>query len=1001
MVSLSFLSSLQGDTINAASRMSTTASAGQIQLSHRSWELLNKDWYRTEYRGEIQVKGKGMMKTYLLLEKTAQCPPPTSVEQVQRANGTLEHNAFHDFDNDGSNGGGGGDARHEQTHQSPAVHPPLGSSSCVVPSAKSLPSCSSPEADLTCGVTGAKCDALAPGSNSALAPLLRVGSNEVVEMVPAQLPGVPEFLQKVRAGVVGREDSPTVSLNSRHARETSLSTSIVAKASVEHGCEDVLRPIATSHATGSDDEILPTILSDAMVEVATPQPTTMFDQFPRMRADSSGGGGFDAIDLASPSQNTGAVLGTATVSGTSVSASVGTGGEKLIARSKLASDAPRLTPLHVETPPPTGAITQTMQYPSHHQRSHKVSHGSTITQTQTSSIQSSLNSVADSSIGGDEPSKSNSSTRSASSHEHVVITAMNHQSEVNSIRLFSFGSIAAILRPKRVWYHRLSQTFITDPMLEAEFLQLYARDQWFINRTVVNFMWIFLLPLSIYDTLNNTELSSSTIGYAWLIRLVGIGVGVWFYYYSQRPNYLARMQEISCFTVTTVGIVYICTTSLTSALLKSYGVSFSLMILCLICMFLGLRFYFALLACTILMCVWAIAAIVSEHTFPGIASVLFAGAVMYLESCWNMENDARHDFIRFKKLYHERMSTHSFLTNMLPSVVFEQLRRVDLYSSSSSSSSSLSSSLVAHERMDSDVLFSDIVGFTSVASTLRPEDVVAILNVMFASFDMLATKHGVYKVETIGDAYVACTNVVELSRDHTKRMCDFALAMQRATKSMYTPTEQQIIIRVGIHTGSVIAGVVGRKMPRYHLHGSTVTIAELMEQKGVPGMVVLSEASFTSMPSEALVEYDFKQLNAIPHGDTTIARFTIEKAKSNGRGHITPHESQPNAPPSHHNSPHMKTSNVRRLMIAKRSSGGIMAANGQSPTSAKRALHSGGVTFTPPSSFTAIHNGAIVPTTSSPAANATLASSLPPWKNQSRRATPVFMPGHDKAFVPQ
>jgi class 3 adenylate cyclase len=85
-----------------------------------------------------------------------------------------------------------------------------------------------------------------------------------------------------------------------------------------------------------------------------------------------------------------------------------------------------------------------------------------------------------------------------------------------------------------------------------------------------------------------------------------------------------------------------------------------------------------------------------------------------------------------------------------------------------------------------------------------------------------------FPVETIGDAYVACANVVEVGRpEHTKLLVDFALAMQKATKSMFTPVgingspTQQIVIRVGIHTGTVIAGVVGRKCPRYHLFGET------------------------------------------------------------------------------------------------------------------------------------------------------------------------------------
>jgi hypothetical protein len=237
-------------------------------------------------------------------------------------------------------------------------------------------------------------------------------------------------------------------------------------------------------------------------------------------------------------------------------------------------------------------------------------------------------------------------------------------------------------------------------------------------------MWIFLLPLSMYDIINNTALSSSIVGYAWLVRLGGIGTGVWFYYYSQRYTYLKHMQPVSTFVVTVIGVVFITTTAITQALVKSYGVSFVLVLLCLVCMFLGLLFHSAVVSVLIILVSWLIAASISEGGVPGILSLLIAGSVMYLETAYNGEREARHDFVRFRKLYHERLSTHSFLSNMLPPSVFEGLKRED-------------QALVAHERIDADVLFSDIVGFTATATTLKPEDVVAVLNVMFATFDIV------------------------------------------------------------------------------------------------------------------------------------------------------------------------------------------------------------------------------------------------------------------------
>ena len=102
----------------------------------------------------------------------------------------------------------------------------------------------------------------------------------------------------------------------------------------------------------------------------------------------------------------------------------------------------------------------------------------------------------------------------------------------------------------------------------------------------------------------------------------------------------------------------------------------------------------------------------------------------------------------------------------------------------------------------------------------------------------------VYKVETIGDAYLACSGVVEERDDHTKLLVTCALDFQSASNYFRTPDNRPLSVRTGIHTGHVVAGVVGRKMPRYHLFGETVTVAEEMEQTAVAGAVVISAATY-------------------------------------------------------------------------------------------------------------------------------------------------------------
>ena len=187
------------------------------------------------------------------------------------------------------------------------------------------------------------------------------------------------------------------------------------------------------------------------------------------------------------------------------------------------------------------------------------------------------------------------------------------------------------------------------------------------------------------------------------------------------------------------------------------------------------------------------------------------------------EHFARLDFIRHRTLNEEEAKTRYILDNMLPKSVMDQLVRQH---------STGHHSIIAHQCERAAVLFCDIVKFTALASVIRAEDVVAILNVLFSAFDALTTLHSVYKVETIGDAYLACSGVVQAdsgaycppgqsSYSHVESLVLCALDFIAASQHCRTPDERPLQLRIGIHTGTVVAGVIGRKMPRYHLFGES------------------------------------------------------------------------------------------------------------------------------------------------------------------------------------
>ncbi|KAL7063573.1 hypothetical protein AAHC03_01890 [Spirometra sp. Aus1] len=148
------------------------------------------------------------------------------------------------------------------------------------------------------------------------------------------------------------------------------------------------------------------------------------------------------------------------------------------------------------------------------------------------------------------------------------------------------------------------------------------------------------------------------------------------------------------------------------------------------------------------------------------------------------------------------------------------------------------------------ILFTDIVGFTVICSKLEPLEVVTMLSNMFAKFDDLTTKYGVYKVETIGDAYMIASGCPEPTKLHAAFVAEVSFALKETTEQIPNPTvtlPESLKIRIGIHSGPVMAGVVGLKMPRYCLFGETVTIANTLETNGGPNRINLSETTYKEL----------------------------------------------------------------------------------------------------------------------------------------------------------
>ena len=138
------------------------------------------------------------------------------------------------------------------------------------------------------------------------------------------------------------------------------------------------------------------------------------------------------------------------------------------------------------------------------------------------------------------------------------------------------------------------------------------------------------------------------------------------------------------------------------------------------------------------------------------------------------------------------------------------------------------------------ILFADIVGFTRYASNMSPSELVAMLDEIFSEFDALADKYGVEKIKTIGDSYLAVGGLPLPDENHCQAIADMALEMNQVIKEKYT-VKYKLTLRIGIHTGHAVAGVIGNKKFAYDIWGDCVNIASRFEASGHPEKIHITE----------------------------------------------------------------------------------------------------------------------------------------------------------------
>jgi class 3 adenylate cyclase len=242
--------------------------------------------------------------------------------------------------------------------------------------------------------------------------------------------------------------------------------------------------------------------------------------------------------------------------------------------------------------------------------------------------------------------------------------------------------------------------------------------------------------------------------------------------------------------------------------------------------FLGLRF------------VWAVAATSTYTLFYTVFAALRAGSgaalgldyVLVYSALFGSATAAYYLENAMREAFHQRRTSERLLLNILPESVAARLKADE--------------QTLAEGFQHATVAFADLVGFTTLSAKMPPERLVDMLNDLFSAFDDLAARHGLEKIKTIGDAYMIAGGVPVARKDHAVSVAQMALEMLDVVARYSKERAVELNVRIGVNTGPVVAGVIGKRKFAYDLWGDTVNTASRMESHGVPGRAQLSEATW-------------------------------------------------------------------------------------------------------------------------------------------------------------
>ncbi len=250
--------------------------------------------------------------------------------------------------------------------------------------------------------------------------------------------------------------------------------------------------------------------------------------------------------------------------------------------------------------------------------------------------------------------------------------------------------------------------------------------------------------------------------------------------------------------------------------------------------------------------------------FMGFMSVLgLTGITLVIARLRNTSKELESRVIeRTAQLQEEQEKSERLLLNILPETIANELKE--------------GKNNLAQKFDAVTILFADIVRFTQLSAMISATELVDLLNEIFTAFDRLTEKYGLEKIKTIGAAYMVAGGIPYARHNHAEAIAAMALDMQQEMARFNKRHNMELSIRIGINSGAVVAGVIGKKKFIYDLWGDAVTTASRMESHGIPGYIQVTETTYRLLRGQ----YFFKKRGSIQvQGKGEMKTYLLLKVK--------------------------------------------------------------------------------------------------------------------------